>query len=73
MRLDGPSKKLAETLQKEAQDNQKVSQTTAGYNDSGEINKCSTCKTFKAPNSCTVVSGIISPEGTSDLYSPKTE
>jgi hypothetical protein len=34
--------------------------------------QCSGCVQFMAPESCKVVSGIISPSGWCDLYSPKS-
>ena len=49
-----------------------VSKETANYRDSPRNNqRCSECRFFVAPKSCTRVAGEISPNGWSSLFSPK--
>lgn len=52
----------------------KVTQKDANYQKApDEENLCADCANFVSPDSCTVVSGTISPEGTCDLFAPKAE
>jgi hypothetical protein len=50
----------------------KMTQTGAGYQDKpkGDAN-CANCALFKAPSSCTLVDGTISPTGWCRFYSKK--
>jgi anaerobic selenocysteine-containing dehydrogenase len=51
----------------------KMAQQAAGYQDSPKNGaQCSTCALFKAPASCTLVDGTISPNGWCKFYSKKT-
>lgn len=50
----------------------KMSQASAGYQDKPKIGQtCSTCALFKAPSSCTLVDGTISPDGWCRFYNKK--
>lgn len=50
----------------------KVTQKGAGYQAAPKDDqKCSTCALFKAPDSCTLVDGAISPDGWCRLYAKK--
>ncbi len=51
----------------------KMEQKAAGYQDTAKDGQqCSTCALFKAPNSCTLVDGNISPNGWCRFYSKKS-
>jgi hypothetical protein len=51
----------------------KMAQKAAGYQDSPKDGQaCSTCALFKAPSSCTLVDGSISPNGWCRFYSKKS-
>jgi len=51
----------------------KMAQQAAGYQDSPKNGaQCSTCALFKAPASCTLVDGAISPNGWCKFYAKKT-
>lgn len=51
----------------------KMAQKAAGYVDTTKDGKtCSTCNLFKAPSSCSLVDGTISPNGTCRFYSKKS-
>lgn len=51
----------------------KMSAKAAGYQETPKDGAaCSTCALFKAPNSCTLVDGEISPNGWCRFYSKKS-
>ncbi len=51
----------------------KMAQAAAGYQDTPKNGAaCSTCALFKAPSSCTLVDGTISPNGWCRFYAKKT-
>lgn len=51
----------------------KMTQAASGYQDSPKNGQsCSTCALFKAPSSCTLVDGNISPNGWCRFYSKKS-
>ena len=50
----------------------KAAPGTVGYQTKpNNGDQCSGCTAFVAPGSCTLVSGVISPNGWCELYSPK--
>lgn len=51
----------------------KMAQKAAGYqNKPHDKQQCVSCALFKAPSSCTLVDGTISPDGWCRFYSRKT-
>jgi hypothetical protein len=52
----------------------KMAQKAAGYQDtpSKDGASCSSCSLFKAPSSCTLVDGTISPSGWCRFYAKKS-
>ncbi|HKD22510.1 MAG TPA: twin-arginine translocation signal domain-containing protein [Rhizomicrobium sp.] len=51
----------------------KMTQKAAGYQETPKDKaSCSTCALFKAPNSCTLVDGTISPNGWCRFYAKKS-
>jgi hypothetical protein len=51
----------------------KMAQAAAGYQDKPKNDQsCANCALFKAPSSCTLVDGTISPDGWCRFYSKKT-
>ena len=51
----------------------KMTQTAAAYQDKPKDNQsCASCALFKAPSSCTLVDGTISPNGWCRFYSKKS-
>jgi hypothetical protein len=50
----------------------KIAQSNAGYQTQPKGGqKCAGCALFKAPDSCNIVDGTISPDGWCRLYTPK--
>jgi hypothetical protein len=50
----------------------KMKQSAAGYQDTPKgDSSCASCALFKAPSSCTLVDGTISPNGWCRFYSKK--
>lgn len=53
---------------------EKIAQPQVQYqNQPKDGQKCSACVNFVAPNACTIVSGVINPEGWCIAYAPKEE
>jgi High potential iron-sulfur protein len=51
----------------------KMAQKAAGYQTAAKNGQsCATCALFKAPSSCTLVDGTITPDGWCRFYSKKT-
>jgi len=51
----------------------KMSEKAAGYQETPKDGaSCASCALFKAPNSCTLVDGTISPDGWCRFYSKKS-
>jgi len=51
----------------------KMTQKAAGYQETPKDSaSCSNCALFKAPNSCTLVDGTISPNGWCRFYAKKS-
>jgi hypothetical protein len=51
----------------------KMAQAAAGYQDKPKGDQsCASCALFKAPSSCTLVDGTISPNGWCRFYSKKS-
>jgi High potential iron-sulfur protein len=51
----------------------KMAQKAAGYQTSAKNGQsCANCALFKAPSSCTLVDGTISPDGWCRFYAKKT-
>lgn len=51
----------------------KAPKSSVNYRPAEGPMRCSACKNFAAPQSCTLVEGVISPDGVSDAFDPLTE